>query len=210
MKFPLLASLLVFVVWIAYEIHKARKKDDKFMADFWEREREADSTRRKSLADLNYITILLSELALPEDSDEDLKESFSLLENLAESKIVKLSEYTNTELKLKYGAPNLPLLTEWDTNYSTMVQTLQKIAVSLFKSGNLDLAEKYLNFAVESGTDVSQSYYLLADIYEKRGEPDRITELELLAGNLNSIMKEAMLENLSEDLIIECHEGDLL
>ena len=182
MKFPLLASLLVFVVWIAYEIHKAHKKDDKFLADFWEREREADSTRRNSLADLNYITIPLDELALPEDADDELKENFAVLENIAKSKIVKLSEFTNTELKLKYGAPNLPLLTEWDTNYSTMVQTLQKIAVSLFKSGNLDLAEKFLNFAVDAGTDVSQSYYLLADIYEKRGEPDRITELELLAG----------------------------
>ena len=198
MKFPLLASLLVFVVWIAYEIHKAHKKDDKFMADFWEREREADSTRRKSLADLNYITIPLDELTLPDDSDDELKEDFSVLENISKGKIVKLSEYTNTELKLKYGAPNLPLLTEWDSNYATMVQTLQKIAVSLFKSGNLALAEKYLDFAIESGTDVSQSYYLLADIYEKKGEPDRITELELLAGNLGSIMKEALLENLSE------------
>ena len=168
MKFPLLASLLVFVVWIAYEIHKAHKKDDKFMADFWEREREADSTRRKSLADLNYITIPLDELTLPDDSDDELKEDFSVLENISKGKIVKLSEYTNTELKLKYGAPNLPLLTEWDSNYATMVQTLQKIAVSLFKSGNLALAEKYLDFAIESGTDVSQSYYLLADIHRSR------------------------------------------
>ncbi|MBO4377281.1 MAG: hypothetical protein J5811_08320 [Lachnospiraceae bacterium] len=198
MKFPLLASVLVFVVWIAYEIKKAHKKDDKFIKDFWEREAEANATRRKSLADLNFVTIPLDELALPSDATEEMKEKAEILKTLSESKIVRLSEFTNTELKLKYGAPNLPLLTEWDNNYTLMVKTLQEIAVLLYKADNLALSEKYLNFAIQAGTDVSQTYFLLADIYEKRGEPDRITELELLAGNLNSIMRESILENLAE------------
>jgi len=198
MKFPLLASILVFVVWIAYEIKKTQKKEDKFIKDFWERENEANSTRRKSLADLVFITIPLDELALKEDASEELREGYETLKTLSEDKIVCLSSYSNTDLKIKYGAPNLPLLTKWDENYAVMVQTIHKMAVIFFKSGDLDMAERYLNFAMEAGSDVSQSYYLLADIYEKRGEPDKITELELLAGNLNSIMKESILENLAE------------
>lgn len=198
MKFPLLASIIVFVIWIAYEIKKTNKKEEKFIKNFWDRETEANATRRKSLADLEYVTIPLEELPLPEDASDSLKEGYELLKTISQSKIVNLSGYTNTDLKLKYGAPNLPLLTEWDNNFSSMVRTLQSMATEFYKEGNLDLAEKYLEFALRAGTDVSQSYYLLADIYEKRGEPDRITELELMAGNLSSIMKESILANLAE------------
>lgn len=198
MKFPIFASVIVFVIWLAYEIRKAKRKNDKVVKEFWEREDEANATRRKSLADLVMISIPLDKLSLPSDSSDSLKEDFNTLTRLSECKITNLTGYTNTDLKLKYGAPNFPLLSEWDENFTTMVQTLQKMAVELFKAGNLDLAETYLSFAIECGTDVSQSYYLLADIYEKKGEPDRITELELLAENLTSVMKNSILENLGE------------
>lgn len=198
MKFPIFASVIVFVLWLAYEIRKAKRKNDKFVKEFWKKEDEANSTRRKSLADLEMISIPLEKLSIPDNATESMKDCYETLRLLSERKITNLSDYTNTELKLKYGAPNFPLLSEWDENFTTMVQTLQRIAVELYKSNNLDLAEEYLSFAMECKTDVSQSYYLLADIYEKRGEPDRIVELELLAENLSSVMKNSILENLGE------------
>jgi len=198
MKMPFFASTIVFVIWLAYEIKKVKKEEQKQTQGFWDRENEANNTRRKSLADLVYILIPTELLEVPENASEYLLERIETLKILSTSKIVNLTGMTNTDLKLKYGAPNLPLLTQYDQSYVTLARTLQEAAVDLFKSGNIEKAKAYLEFAVDTNTDVSQSYYLLADIYEKLGEPDEISKLETRATELNSIMKNSILENLAD------------
>ena len=74
MKFPIFASILVFCLWLAYEIRKANKNSDKSLRAFREREAKADATRKQSLDSLQYIVIndeilnLLNE-NFPEDSE---------------------------------------------------------------------------------------------------------------------------------------------
>ena len=57
MKFPIFASVIVFCIWLIYEIRKHNKKDKKILDSFWNKENQANNTRAKSLDGLNYIEI---------------------------------------------------------------------------------------------------------------------------------------------------------
>ncbi len=43
MRLPFLASFIIFIVWLTYELAKSRKKAEKLEKSFWDREREANN-----------------------------------------------------------------------------------------------------------------------------------------------------------------------
>jgi hypothetical protein len=112
--------------------------------------------------------------------------------------IVNLTGYTNTDLKLEYGTANITVLSEYDLHYTNLVTLLQKIAELLHQDGEDLLAIKVLEFAVDTGTDVSKSYYLLASLYKEVGETDKIDTLIEKAGNLKSLLKDSIVQKLRE------------
>lgn len=199
MKFPLFASLIIFCIWIAYEAKKSGRSYRKNEKKFWDREEEANATRRKSLTDLEYISIPLTFLTIPSDASEEFVAKHELLEKLAKTKIVNLTGYSNTDLKLMYGAPNLPLLMEYDDRFTSLVSTIQEMARELVLKNHYDLAKTYLEFAIDINTDVSQSYYLLADVYNRTGEEDRVSYLCEKAEGLSSILKNSIVQTLQEE-----------
>lgn len=193
------ASFIVFCLWLAYEIRKSRRLGEKMEKNFWALEEKANSTRRKPLDDLAYITIpspLLS-LHVPEENLR-VQEGMEILRTLSTQKIVNLTGWTNTELKLEYGAPNINLLMEFDQNYTLLARTLQTIAKELFIAGQTAEAKSILEFAVSTKTDVSQSYFLLADLYEREACPEKIEELIRTAETLKSVMKKTIVRTLQE------------
>ncbi len=117
MKYPFFASFIVFGFLFSFSMKRRTKKEKQYVDNFWEREREADSTRRKSLENLDYVAIPLQDLPmdvlgyLPE-----IEEYHEKLRELSGKKIVNFAGYSNTELKLEYGAPNINLLSEYDRN----------------------------------------------------------------------------------------------
>ena len=100
---------------------------------------------------------------------EECKE---ILRSLSTQKIVNLTGYTNTDLKLSYGTANITCLTEYDQNYTLLVSTLQKWAEALYRGGAKKECRQVLEYAVSIGTDVSHTYFLLADLYDEEGESD--------------------------------------
>ncbi|MCI8358126.1 MAG: hypothetical protein HFI51_08285 [Lachnospiraceae bacterium] len=199
MKFPFFASFLVFVAWLTYEISKHSRLDAEKERSFWEKEHRANNTRRKSLDDLPYIAVPLDSLflqLLPED--EQAAEYKETLRTLSEARIVNFTGITNTDLKLKYGAPNIDLLSRYDQNYTILARTLNQWASCLHKNGCAAQAREVLEFAVSTGTDVSSSYKLLCDIYREENTPEKIKELYPAAEALNSAMKKAIVRILQE------------
>lgn len=199
MKPYILASVILFGALIAYENRKHTKQSKQQEKSFWERENMANSVRRKPLDDLDYISVPLDDL--PVDALPDLEEAAEcrrILETLSSRKIVNFTGISNTDLKLQYGAPNIDLLTEYDQNYTTLVCTLQKWAVLLYENDLVDEARKVLEFAVSTRSDVSKSYYLLADIYRQQGHPEKINDLIETAGSLNSALKSSIVRTLQE------------
>lgn len=199
MNFIINASVLIFSAVIFFYLKSHRKTDSSSREDFWERERAANSTRRKSLDDLNYITIPVDEfpMSLLEDVPkvEDYKQ---IILSLSELPVVNFTGLTNTELKLRYGAPNLDLLMRYDQNYTLLVRTLQQWAQLLYDSGYVKEACHMLEFAVSTGTDVSSTYRLLCQIYHEQHTPEKIQDLYPVAEMLNSAMQKTIVRILQE------------
>ena len=221
MKTLFLSSLISFCLLI-FLLNKRHSKMEKSMKDaFWKREEEANHTRRKSLDNLPYITIPLEELPLTchitddtadvrntDDtadirniSDSAANEAISeeckeILRSLSTQKIVNLTGYTNTDLKLSYGTANITCLTEYDQNYTLLVSTLQKWAEALYRGGAKKECRQVLEYAVSIGTDVSHTYFLLADLYDEEGESDLKCSLIEKASGLSSLSSKVIVRTL--------------
>ncbi|MCH5262395.1 MAG: hypothetical protein J1F42_05725 [Lachnospiraceae bacterium] len=199
MNFILNASALIFSAAVFLYILKSNKKDAHSQDDFWERERAANSTRRKPLDDLDYIKLPVEQfpMTLLEDVPkvEDYKQ---IILSLSELPIVNFTGISNTELKLRYGAPNIDLLISYDQNYTLLVRTLQQWAQVLYDNGYIDEARQLLEFSVSTGTDVSATYRLLCQIYREQNTPEKISNLYPIAEMLNSAMQKSIVRTLQE------------
>lgn len=199
MKFGFLASFLVFVVWLTYEISKYNKIEANSMKNFWAKEHQANSVRKKSLDNLNYIQIPLERLPMDILTDnEAVTECLDLIRQLADTKIVNLTGISNTDLKLTYGTANITVLSEYDQNYTLLARTIYKWGELLYQEGFVTEAKRVLEFGIETNTDVSGNYKLLASIYLKEGEKAKLDSLFERAGNLQSLMKNPILKALND------------
>ena len=199
MKFPFLASFIVFLLVMNHTLKRRKKTDASNEQTFWAREREANSVRRKSLDHLNYIRIPLDRFPLnllPEDSQA--MECQQLIEELSSQKIVNLTGFTNTDLKLEYGTANINVLSEYDQNYTLLVRTLQQWADILLDAGYPGEAETLMEFAISTGTDISKTYYKLAEIYSARGDNFQIQQLIETAKTLRSANQKVIVRTLQE------------
>ena len=200
MNFFVLASSITAIILISYNLRRQKKSKARNEENFWDRERRANSTRRKSLDGMNYITIPLE--AFPThilQQDEVVAECISTLEALTSQKIVNLTGFSNTDLKLEYGAANINLLSEYDQNYTVLARTLQKWADVLIETGYMEEASVLMEFAVSTGTDVSRTYYELAKYWASQGETEHIRRLKGLAEALRSSSGSIILRNLNKD-----------
>lgn len=199
MRIPLFASFIVFVVWLSYEIKKSSRSFDQQEKSFWEKERQANLTRKKSLKDLVYITIPLDTLPMDVCAEEDsIKECLHIIHALSSQTIVNLTGYSNTELKLMYGAPNITALIEYDQNYTLLARTLQSWACLLYEKNLIEEALAVLEFAVSTRTDVSGTYKLLSRIYRSRGQTEQISQLLQTAQTLQSASKDTIVHILKQ------------
>lgn len=199
MKFPVLASFFIFIIVLTRRIHLMRNRQESEEKSFWEREREANNTRRKSLDDLNYIQIPLEKLPTHlMTEDMNVRDCVDTLKNLSTLKIVNLTGYTNTDLKMEYGAANISALSEYDQSYTLLASTLQKWADILWNADYKKEAVSIMEFALETHTDVSAAYYKLAEYYHAQGEDSRITSLIETAESLRSLNRNVIVRTLKK------------
>ena len=211
MSLKFLASLFIFIVFVytiiivAQTTRRQRALAEKKEQEFWDREKRANSVRKKSLDGLDYVKIPLDKLpmdALPED--EKVQEYKELLTYLSTQPIVNLTGFTNTDLKLEYGTANITPLSQYDQNYTALVRTLQQWAELLMKADLREEAETVLSYAVSIGTDVSHTYYALAEIYASRAEYDKIAALIRQAETLRSALSKSIVRTLQESYPQAC------
>ena len=197
MNLIILASALIISLVVAFATRSAKNKYANEEADFWEKERAANSVRRKSLEDLNYLTIPLNTLPIDLHTDNDnIASCIDTIVELSKSPVVNLTGISNTDLKLKYGAPNIDLLMLYDQRYTLLVSTLQKWAEELLRLDETNAARMVLEYAVSTGTDVSGTYKSLASIYASIGDTDSIKALIPIAEGLKTPMKDHIVSSL--------------
>lgn len=199
MNFGFLGAFILFTIIISYNIKKQARREKRNEKNFWARESQANSVRRKPLDGLRYIHIPLEQFPTHLLNDNStVLECIEILETLTSQKIVNLTGWSNTDLKLEYGAANITLLSEYDQNYTLLVRTLQKWADELIAAGYGKEASVIMEFAVSTNTDVSNTYYRLADYWISQGEGSRIEQLIHTAEGLRSSNRNAILRHLRE------------
>ncbi len=207
MRLPVFTSFIMIVIITNLAIRRSNEKARRDEENFWEKESRANSTRRKSLDSLAYITIPIDELpfgVVKNNAEVDYCEKNIL--RLADQKIVNFTGITNTDLKLEYGAPNITLLTNYDQNYTTLVTMLQKWAGELSEAGFYKEAASILEFSISTRSDVTASYKLLCDLYKNKLSlsdfeiKNKIKTILPIAENLNSLSKDNIVYILNECL----------
>ena len=71
--------VIIFILWLRYELKKSSRTLQNANDKFWEREELANSTRKKSTDSLNYITISEKSLPFLEINDEIVAKCVSRL-----------------------------------------------------------------------------------------------------------------------------------
>lgn len=199
MKFPILASVILFIAILSIGIRRSNHRQAHALDDFFAKEAQANSVRKKSLDNLDYITIPESILSL-KATDDTMKDTLETLHHLSSEKIVNFTGISNTDLKLTYGTANITVLTYYDQNYTLLARTLEKLAETLLKENRKAEAKEVLEFAVTTKTDVSATYKNLADVYIEENHKEMISELITKASELNSVMAPAILRCLEEKM----------
>lgn len=211
MKLPFLTTLLVFIGILTFQLKRSSKQEQSLNDAFWEKERKANFTRKKNIDNLPYIPFDVSKIpSHPELKDDRINDYMSDLSSISGKKILNCTGISNTDLKLKYGAPNITKLTEYDGNYTILVRSLARIADkylshaeeskdSLSKEALKQLkldAQTILEYGVFVGSDVRLNYELLGQIYRDQDQIEKIMDLIEKASELNSLSKKPILRFL--------------
>lgn len=198
--FPILTIFLIFLLYYAYQRNKMSKKEAQRESDFWNRENQANSTPKKDIGHLNYITIPLEDFPIGRYPLDPLKELESELTDLADKKILNLTGISNTDLKLQYGAANIEALSSYDENFTRLARLITDYAKILADNSHTQDAIRVLEFGVKIQSDITQNYVLLASLYRETGEGAKIRSLIEASKLLNSLSKDTIQRKLNDML----------
>ncbi|MDD4111928.1 MAG: hypothetical protein PHC56_02720 [Herbinix sp.] len=193
-----ISVLMIFVIWLNYEISKNNKLSNKVKDEFWKRESKSNQTRKADISNLDYISIPYDKLPMEDNPDQTINSYRDTILSHSDKKILNLNSFSNTELKLKYGVSNLKLLIEYDNNYTVLVSFLHKWGELLYMKGYNREALAVLEAALDCKTDVHKTFELLAEIYRSQGSHDK---LNLLIDKISSVHihdKEILLSKIQE------------
>ncbi len=194
---PIFFIITIFIVLlINFGPRKAERQSREATEAFLEKEAKSNTTRKKDISNLDFITIPPC-LSTPTGLDsEEIQSTEAELLSLSERKIVNFTGITNTDLKLTYGTANLDTLSEYDNNYMKLVRLIYKYARLLYDESLKERAAEVLEFGMNINSDISANYTLLAQIYKEQNRIPDIKKVIEKAEALNSMTKKKLLNDL--------------
>lgn len=200
MNYPFLVIIVPAAAFCFIYMKVTNRRSTLNTEALFEREREANTIRKQPLDDVEFVEIDLSRIPFIETENPIIKEAQKTIEVLCTQKIANLSDYSNTDLKFKYGVANLPLLTEYDQNYTVLCRTLFDLGRELNSIERYSEARTVLEYGIDCGTDLKSHYMLLANMYEDNGESDKISWLISKAEGMKSMLKNSLINELNSKL----------
>ena len=199
-----LPYFIILLAIFQFFLKKNTKKHEELNKEFWKRERESNTVRKKDISALNYI-IIPDTLPVPVDysgsEGNNLKTALNYFYTFKDKKMLNLTGKSNTDLKAAYGAANLDALSEYDENCTQMLKSIIPLATELNKSGLTDEAAAYLEFGISCHTDITQNYIMLGEYYASKGNKDKIQHLVNVAESLDSLTKKTIISRLDSILL---------
>ncbi len=206
---PLFTTIVIVAGFIFVFMKMTLKGPEDGLRNFNERERAANNTLKKPLDDLDFINVPVDSIPAPDPAiNENCAALIGQIRLLSEKKIVNLTGISNTDLKLTYGAPNLPILSEYDQNFTTLCKAILDLGIEYKNAGYTDEAVATLNVGVRVGTDLSLNYTTLAEIYAERGLYVEIQRLINCAGNIRSLTRNSTISKLQN--ILDEHTSSVI
>ena len=196
MAFPFLTVFIIFIVWLAIRLRSVSGKRQQSDEDFWTQEKLANATPARDIDNLNYITIPLDKFPLHFSQNPDVVAMEDRLAELSTHRLLNLTGKTNTELKATYGVPNFNTMSQIGADFDEMTVLINSYAKAVIEELGLSQAQPILEFAVGIGTDVSESYELLADCYKAAGNTTKLEYLQTQVENSNLLLKETILSHI--------------
>lgn len=200
MRYPIPVFLFAFILFTAVLAIKRGKhtaKQEEANESFLERERLANATRKKDISGLSYLTFSTEKLPIASYDDPKLFEYEAILQKLSSKRIINLSKYSNTDLKLMYGPANFNELSEYDDNWNELSATLYHYACRELELGRKEDAVRILEYAVESKLDSSQIYLLLARLYQEQNQPERLQTMKEALSSMDESFRSFVLTKLN-------------
>lgn len=191
MRHYIFPSMLLILLVLKHNIKKAGPKENK-VKSLLEQEAEANKTRKQDISKLPYIAI--PEDALPFGRLTPATPDEQAVLRLMDKKILNLTGITNTELKRLYGPANLEFLTQCDESFTLLVRSLNGWAKACSDAGLTEEARCILEYSITIGSDIRQSYQMLADIYFTDIDKDALSKLRTQAEKLSSLSAKGILE----------------
>lgn len=193
---------IIFLIWFSYEKKKNSKAIEQEERSFWDREEEANRSRKKDISELPYLVI-------PDDAfddifgasnDTDILNLENRIQNLAHSRMIDLSDYTNTDLKLYYGIGNFQELTQYDQNYLNFLDCLTALGNELLTHQLTNQALAAFQLSLTIGSDKSADYIGLGKCYQALDQPEELIELISSVKQSELDFKERIISELTKIL----------
>ena len=224
-KVLILAIAIIILVSVRFGKPAGAKEAEQKRREFWERERAADLTPKKDISNLDYLTIPVDTLpfhfeaavlekdtatvtpaplsenllaALPKELKQELSYVEKQLLKLTGKRIKNFTGLSNTDLKLTYGAANLPILSACDQNFTVLIRTLQKWGTLLCEADCKEDAIAVFSYAVSIESDITATYITLANLYAEAGQPEDIHALIKQAEKLPTLLNDSLLRSLAD------------
>lgn len=168
---------LLMLVWISlffgWKMGHAFKGRYSLMNDFLERERTANSVRRKEIED--FFTPDLSALPVTDDGDASQEK---VLRRAVLTMVRLPQQMTNIDIKMAYGAAQLEKIIQYEENFHSYLEALIEWAESLAAVGRNDDALRILWHTVaDLQSEYRKSYTLAADLYAANRDMDGLNAL---------------------------------
>ena len=202
----ILPYFIIILVVIQLLLKKSDNSQQNKIKEFWEREQKANATRKQDISNLNYVKWDDS-LPLKEDNrtlsdilDNNIEAlaSYETIMSLKGKQMINLTEYSNTDLKLKYGVANLEALTEYEDNYTSLIMNIATLGHILMEQDDINDAAAYLEFGIRSGSDIRSNYADLKNIYTNEGNNSGLRNLKRYAELIKSVNKDTIMHILEE------------
>lgn len=193
-----LGLLLIMIFIVAFLRKRATRTQNDVDERFWNRENQANNTRKQDISNLPYINIPLDKFPIGIYPEPQIKEAESLLVSLSSQKILNLSGSSNTDLKMQFGAANLDFLSECDENFTALCRAVVSYAEALYDLEHKAEAQTVLEFGISCGSDASRNYILLGKIYQEQQMFSQLETLTESARKLSSPMKVSIVNHLEE------------
>ena len=172
----LLLALFIFIA-IKMSHRKRVSAVQQKTADMLDKDYAAGLSRKQDVDEQFYYTPDVSAMPVREYGADDVARPHpayvwqTKVLAAAKRKMLRFDRpYTNIELKQMYGSSNLEYVAQNEENFTNFIHAMRFWAEALIGDGKQDEARVVLEISATAGSELSQTYTLLGDIYADIGD----------------------------------------